>query len=135
MNPTVPGGAGAAIGAGPAAEVERPLRSGIKFGLISGLTAIMCCVSPVVLVLLGIVTAVEAVSLGDTLYYEYGWYFRAAGLAVAVVAVVLHLRGRNSCSVSGARRHWRTLAILVVTAGLTYAGLFWFTKYLGIWFG
>ena len=104
-------------------------------GLLSGLAAITCCVSPVVLVLLGAMTAAEAVSLGDTLYYEYGWYFRAAGLLVGILAAVIYLRNRGSCSIAGARRHWMTLSILPVTAAATYAALFWFTKYLGIWFG
>ncbi len=104
-------------------------------GFLSGLAAIMCCVSPVVLALVGVVTAVEAVSLGDTLYYEYGWYFRGAGLLVGAVAVVIYLRNRNSCSIEGALRYRRTLAILPATAVLTYGALFWFTKYLGIWFG
>ncbi len=111
------------------------IRKGIKFGLLSGLAGIMCCVSPVVLVLLGIATAAEAVTLGDTLYYGYAWFFRAFGLAVATVAVVLYLRKRRMCTLAGARRSWRLLTVLVVAGVGTYIGLFWFTKYLGIWFG
>ena len=61
------------------------------------MVAITCCVSPVVLALLGVATAAEAVTLGDTLYYTYGWYFRAAGLAVAALAVIL-----SSCPCAGA---------------------------------
>ena len=111
------------------------IRKGIKFGLLSGLAGIMCCVSPVVLVLLGVATAAEAVTLGDTLYYGYAWFFRAFGLAVAAIAVVLYLRRRRMCTLAGARRSWRMLAVLVVAGVGTYIGLFWFTKYLGIWFG
>ena len=48
---------------------ERHLRPGVLMGLVSGFAGITCCVSPVVLALLGIATAAEAVSLGDTLYY------------------------------------------------------------------
>ena len=114
---------------------SRSLKRGVLMGVASGLVAITCCTSPVVLVLLGIATAAEAVTLGDTLYYEYGWYFRAAGLAVATLAVVLFLRGRGQCNVRGAYRYRRMLIVLVASAVATYAGLFWFTKYLGIWFG
>ncbi len=114
---------------------ERQLRAGVLMGVVSGLAGITCCVSPVVLALLGIATAAEAVSLGDTLYYEYGWYFRGAGLAVAAIAVVLYLRRRGACSIDGAVRYRRTLFVLGLSAVLTYAGLFWFTKYLGVWFG
>ena len=104
-------------------------------GLIAGLAAITCCASPVVLVLLGVATAAEAVTLGDTLYYTYGWAFRGAGLLIAVVAMTIYLRRRQACNLKGARRHWRAPAILVVSGGVVYAGLFWFTKYLGVWFG
>ena len=116
-------------------EGRSELKSGAAIGLLSGFAAITCCVSPVVFVLIGVATAAEAVTLGDTLYYDYGWYFRAFGAAVAAAAVIVYLRGRRSCNIDGARRHWRMLATLVLAGGATYAGLFWFTKYLGIWFG
>ena len=114
---------------------RRSLRRGFIFGLVSGLAAITCCVSPVVLVLLGVATAAEAVTLGDTLYYEFGWYFRAVGFAIAALAVYLFLRGRGVCNVRGAYQYRRMLLVLVASGAATYAGLFWFTKYLGIWFG
>ena len=104
-------------------------------GFVSGLAAITCCVSPVVLVLLGVATAAEAFTLGDTLYYEYGWFFRAAGFAVAAAAVIIYLRGRRACSIRGAYMYRRMLITLIATGAATYAGLFWLTKYLGIWFG
>ncbi len=81
---------------------NRSLRRGLLLGLASGLAAITCCVSPVVLVLLGVATAAEAVTLGDTLYYDYGWYFRGAGFGIAALAVYLFLRGRGVCNVRGA---------------------------------
>ncbi|PZC48930.1 MAG: hypothetical protein C1O27_000299 [Chloroflexi bacterium] len=116
-------------------KADRGVKKGLFMGLISGFAAITCCVSPVVLVLIGVATGAEAITLGDTLYYTYGWAFRAFGLLIAIVAVVLYLRRRQACSLKGARRHWRTLATLVISGGAVYAGLFWFTKYLGIWFG
>ena len=67
-----------------AAGHGREVTKGIKFGLLSGLAGIMCCVSPVVLVLLGIATAAEAVTLGDTLYYGYAWFFRGLAVGLAV---------------------------------------------------
>ena len=122
---------GPAVELTPAGEVRR----GIRFGLLAGVAAITCCWSPVVFVLLGIAGAAQAVTLGDTLYYGYGWWFRGFGLAVAAAAVVVHLRRRGRCTLAGARRSWRLLAALPVAGAATYAALFWFTKYLGIWFG
>ena len=114
---------------------DRQVRAGVLIGLVSGLAGIMCCVSPVVAVLLGIATAAQGVTLGDNLYYDYGWYFRGAGALVAVTAVVLHLRRRGACSIEGAVRYRRMLAVLAAAALTTYVALFWFTRYLGIWFG
>ena len=113
---------------------NRSLKRGVLVGVGSGLVAITCCVSPVVLALLGVATAAEAVTLGDTLYYTYGWYFRAAGLGIAALAVILFLRGRGVCNVRGAYQYRRMLIVLMTSGAATYAGLFWFTKYLGIWF-
>ena len=120
---------------GAAVEPADEIKRGLLFGLASGLLAITCCVSPVVLVLIGIATAAEAVTLGDTLYYTYGWLFRGAGLVLAATAVILYLRRRRACSVRGAYRYRRMLIVLVSSGAAAYAGLFWFTKYLGIWFG
>lgn len=112
----------------------REVRHGLLMGALCGLAAITCCVSPVVLVLLGVATAAQAVTLGDTLYYEYGWWFRGAGAFIGGVAIYLYLRRRQSCSVQGVRRFRGMLAAFAVAAGATYAGLFWFTKMLAVWF-
>ena len=124
-----------ALESAPAPTEDRQVRAGVLIGLVSGLAGIMCCVSPVVVVLLGIATAAQGVTLGDTLYYDYGWYFRGAGALVAVTAVVLHLRRRGACSIEGALRYRRMLAVLAAAAVTTYVALFWSTRYLGIWFG
>lgn len=116
-------------------QTSGEIKKGILFGVTSGLVAITCCVSPVVVALLGIATAAEAVSLGDTLYYTYGWFFRAAGIAAAAAAVIIFLRGRRECSLQGAYRYRGMIAVLAASGIATYAALFWFTKYLGIWFG
>ncbi|HKF17230.1 MAG TPA: hypothetical protein VKF14_08600 [Candidatus Dormibacteraeota bacterium] len=86
--------------------------------------------SPVVLFLLGISTAAEAVTLGDRLYYGYAWYFRGAGLLLAAAATVVYLRRRRSCSLAGAAAHWRTLLSAGVTMVVTYAVLYAITGYL-----
>ena len=63
---------------------DRQVGHGLLLGALSGLAAISCCVSPVVLVLLGAASAAQAVTLGDTLRYDYGWWFRGFGIAVAM---------------------------------------------------
>lgn len=130
--PWVEDASAADTSAGPSRRDE--VKRGLLFGLGSGLAAILCCVSPVVFALFGIATAAEAVTLSDTLYYDYGWYFRGAGAILAAIGVVIYLRQKRACSIEGARRYWRLIAALVAAGAAAYVGLFWFTKYLGIWF-
>lgn len=105
-------------------------RAGLKLGSLAGLVGIACCVSPVVLVLLGLSSVSFAISLGNTLYYEYGWYFRGAALLLAVIGVGGILRRRKSCSLRGARAQWRLLFTVIVTMLFVYAALYWLTTYL-----
>lgn len=105
-------------------------RAGLKLGSLAGLVGIACCVSPVVLVLLGLSSVSFAISLGNTLYYEYGWYFRGAALLLAAIGVGGILRRRKSCSLRGARGQWRLLLTVIITMLIVYAALYWFTTYL-----
>ncbi len=106
-------------------------RAGLKLGALAGLVGIACCVSPLVLVLLGLSSVSFAISLGNTLYYDYGWYFRGAALLLAAVGVGGILRSRNSCSLQGARQQWRALLTVILTMAIVYAALYWLTTYLG----
>ena len=58
---------------------------------------------PTALPLLGLATVSVAISLGNTLYYEYGWYVRVAGPALAVAGIIMVLRTRKACSLRGLR--------------------------------
>jgi hypothetical protein len=105
-------------------------RSGLTLGIVAGLAGISCCVGPTVLALLGLSSVSFAISLGNTLYYQYGWYFRGAALVLAAAGVVGLLRGRKSCTLRGAREQWRLLATVVAAMVVVYAGLYWLTTWL-----
>jgi len=113
-------------------------RAGLKIGLLAGLVGISCCVSPVVMVLLGLASVSFAISLGNTLYYQYGWYFRAAALALATAGVIgilrgrnaCTLRGRNACTLRGARAQWRLFLTVALAMATVYVFLYWLTSYL-----
>lgn len=105
-------------------------RAGWKLGALAGLLGISCCVSPVVLVLLGLSSVSFAISLGNTLYYGYGWYFRGAAILLAVVGVVGILRARRACSLRGARQQCKLLLTVLVTMVVVYALLYSLTAYL-----
>jgi hypothetical protein len=102
-----------------------------RMGLASGLVGILCCVGPTVLALLGLVSAGTAFVWATSLYDNYAWWFRLAGLAVLVGLVWWSLRRRNQCSVAGIRRwRWRLLGVLAIALG-TYVALYVLTTWLG----
>ena len=110
-------------------HVDAP--AGLGIGVLGGLIGISCCVSPVVLYLIGLASATEAVGLGNRLYGEYAWYFRGAGLLVGGGAVALYLRRRGQCDLPGARTQWRTIATAAAIGVVTYAALYALTTWLG----
>ncbi len=118
--------------AGAAAARRNVDAKALWIGVGAGLTAILCCVSPVVLFLLGVSTAAEAITLGDRLYYGYAWYFRGFGVAIAIAATVIYLRRRRSCSLRGAAANWRTLLAIAAATVLTYTALYAATGYLAV---
>lgn len=105
-------------------------RFGLKLGALAGLVGIACCVGPTVMVLLGLASVTFAISLGNTLYYQYGWYFRGAALVFAVAGTVFALRGRRSCSLRGAKEQWRLLATVAVGMVVVYVILYLVTSVL-----
>lgn len=105
-------------------------RRGVTLGALAGLVGISCCVTPTVLALLGLASVSFAVSLGNTLYYTYGWYFRAAALVLAIAGVVAQLRARNACTLRGARSQWRLLASVALAMVVVYVALYWLTTVL-----
>lgn len=115
-----------------AARPERATRLPVwRIGLLGGLVGILCCVGPTMLALVGVVSAGTAFLWATTLYDDYTWWFRLAGLVVTGLLVWLALRRRNQCSMAGMRRvRWRLLAILGIAIA-TYAVLYGVTTWLG----
>jgi hypothetical protein len=106
-------------------------RSGLKLGVFAGLVGISCCVGPTVLALIGLSSVSFAISLSNTLYYEYGWYFRSAAVLLAVIGLVGLLRARKACTVGGTREQWRLLLTVLVSMVVVYVALYWVTTWLG----
>jgi len=102
-----------------------------RIGIAGGLTAILCCVGPTVLAMLGVVSAGTAFVWATDLYDGYAWWFRLAGLLVLAGLVYWSLRRRNQCSLAGVRSlRKRLLAVVGIAVG-TYAVLYTVTTWLG----
>lgn len=101
----------------------------VKVSGIPVVVASLCCLSPVILVLLGVSTVSFASSLADTFYGEYKWYFRAAGLITLLAAVVFYLRrSKGICTIDEAKR--RRNEIINIVALTLVAGVLGYLFFL-----
>ena len=111
--------------------------------VLSALAALvggLCCLTPVVLVLLGLASISAAASLGNVLYDDYHWEFRLVALAFLTLALVIYFRRKGICTLDQARRERNriintSLLILIFAVGMyifwTYIAVHWF----GVWAG
>lgn len=116
-------------------ETQAPTEHGglpaIRIGLAAGVTGLMCCVGPVVLALLGVVSAATAFGWATDLYGGYAWWFRGGGLLLLAGLIAWSLRRRQQCSLRGARSTWPRLLIALGVAVSTYVLLYVVTTWLG----
>ncbi|PIQ75818.1 hypothetical protein COU78_00410 [Candidatus Peregrinibacteria bacterium CG10_big_fil_rev_8_21_14_0_10_49_24] len=100
--------------------------------------ASLCCLSPIVVVLLGLGSVTFASSLADTLYHDYKWVFRSVGLLLLVIAVVWHFRKKGVCTLNQAKRHTNEIlntVLITLFAGVLGYVLFLYVvvHYVGVW--
>lgn len=112
-----------------------------KLSSIPVVLASLCCLSPVILVALGLATVSFGTSLADTLYGEYKWIFRIIGLFALVVALYFYLtRKKGICTIDEAKRrrneiiNYVALTLTVGTLGYIFF-LYVVVHYVGVWMG
>ncbi len=111
-------------------------RSGLL--VISGLAALiggLCCLTPIVLVLLGLASVAAAADLGNVLYGDYRWAFRIVALAFVGAALVVYFLRRGICTLDQARRERNQIlnTLLVVLVAFVGAYIFWTYVALHYW--
>jgi hypothetical protein len=119
------------------------LKDAFKISAIPVIIASLCCLSPIIIVLAGLGTVTFASSLADTLYGEYKWLFRGAGLVLLLVAAIVYLRrAKGICTIDDAvRRRNEIINIVALTLAIGVAGYFFFLyvvvhywgAFLGLW--
>lgn len=114
------------------------LKDFFKVSSIPVVLASLCCLSPVILVSLGIASVSFASSLSDVLYGSYKWYFRALGLVALFIAYVVYVRRQiGVCTIDEAVRRRNELinkfALFVIGAVITYVVfLYVIVHYIGV---
>jgi len=107
----------------------------LVIGFFAGAIGILCCISPVILVLLGLSTVTAAIAMGNNLFYNYKLYFIGASVIFLVIALALYLKQKKQCSISGVRKNLNLIILSVFIAILTYTFFYYFTTWLAIKFG
>ncbi len=103
--------------------------------------ASLCCLSPLILVLLGLSTVSFASSLADVFYGDYKWAFRAVGAILLLITLLYHFRKKKGiCTLNAAKRHRREIINTVLLASITgVLGYIFFlyvvVHYAGVWLG
>lgn len=104
----------------------------LKYGLMSALAGILCCVAPAVLFMLGLMGGVVAISFADFFYQEDGSLGTGA-ILLRVVAVLIGAFGiykykttQDQCSIDPKRKQLNLLlvgALIIIVGILLFIGL------------
>ena len=97
-------------------------------GIIGGL----CCVTPIVLVMLGLASLAVATDLGNVLYGEYRWLFRGGALAFLALALFFYFRSRGICTLDAARRQRNRIINTSLLVLISAVGIYIFWTYVAV---
>ncbi len=111
----------------------------LKISSLPVLLASLCCLSPVILVLVGVASASFASSLADTLYGDYKWVFRGVGIVALLLSLYYYLtRKKGICTIDEAKRrrneiiNYLALTLIVGVLGYLFF-LYVVVHYIGVW--
>lgn len=98
--------------------------------------ASLCCLAPVVLVLVGLSTVSFAASLTNVLDGQYRLLFLLAGVVSLVVSLVFYFRKRGICTIDQAKRRRNEIInkVLIVFSVAAVGYILFFIVFLG-WVG
>ena len=105
-----------------------PIKWSIKYGLISALTGMLCCVAPAVLFMFGLMGGVVAISFADFFYKEDGSLgigsiiLRVFAIGLGIYAILIFRRKQNQCSINPKRKNLNMilLILLLTTFGVSF---------------
>lgn len=127
----------------PLAEEAMDRKPVALFGGAAAVISSLCCLTPVVLVLLGLSSVSAAAALGNQLYFGPArWALYGVSLLFLMVAVGAYYYNRGVCTLEAAKRHRNQILntfLVVFVVGLvgylvfTYVVLELIGQALGIW--
>lgn len=109
----------------------------LKVSSIPVFIASLCCLSPIVLLSLGLVTLSAASELTNIFYGTYKWVFRAAGLIALITAFVFYMRRVGVCTLDDVKKRRNeilnklALTLIIGVTGYLFF-LYVFVHYIGV---
>lgn len=99
--------------------------------------ASLCCLSPIILLSLGLVSVSVASELSNVFYGTYKWLFRGVGLVALIIAFVFYVRRSGVCTLDEAKKRRNEilnkflLTIIIGVLGYVFF-LYVVVHYLGV---
>ena len=103
--------------------------------MISGLAALiggLCCLTPIVLALLGLASVAVAADLGNVLYGNYRWVFRIVALGFVAAALVIYFRRRGICTLDQARQERNRILNTSLVVSISSMGAYILWTYVAV---
>ena len=100
----------------------------LKFGFISALTGMICCVAPAILFMFGLMGGVVAISFADFFYAEDGSLgtgsilLRILACFLGIYGFIMYRKKQNQCSIDPKRKklNLTLLTFLLLTFGVSF---------------
>ena len=99
----------------------------IKIGLLAGFIASLCCIGPLVLVVLGVGGASTALAIG-----KQSPYFLTLGVLILVAGLGLHyFRKNKKCNECDAERlSWKKMIVIIILACTAFIAVYYILLYV-----
>lgn len=107
-------------------------RAALLISAFGAFVAGLCCLTPIVLVALGVTSVGIANNWGNLLYGEYKWWFRLAALAALSFTLWLYLQSRGICTLNELHRQRNRVINLILLVLLTSGGLYLAYNYVAL---
>jgi hypothetical protein len=101
----------------------------VVFSSLGGVFAGLCCFPPIVLVIFGLAGVAFANDLGNVLYGEYRWAFRAMTLLLLALGLFFYFRRSGVCTLDQARRERNRILNVSLLVLVTGTGIYIFWTY------
>ena len=116
------------------------LKEAFKIASVPAVIASLCCLSPIILLSLGLVSVSIAGDIANIFYGTYKWAFRALGLVALLVAFYFYMKRAGVCTLDDVKKRRNEIInklALALIAGIIFYIIFLYgvVEYIGIWLG